>query len=351
MNGERPISDLSDEQIAAQARAALSQPRDYVISADLDGGLCALLLSNLCGWRLAGFYDSRRRLWLREGLRPLEPSLWYVDVFIKAHQINCIDQHVVAEDLQVAARLQALGTKLNPQIAFPRAFESPGVPERTYFEKYPFGTCHWLIWLLELIGLQVPEFGTAPLVDRPSPLDLALRADDAARSTVIKYQRNTHNWWGALRRTGARTFGQLADRANSMTAPEVEALAKQVKAMGTDVLGGGGSDFNFSEFMAQPDRQAAAQARIALDYLARAFGLNSIPMPTRLVALIADGAPREIVRSSAEATALLSPDDVFSYGFVSGPPLPKREEKENLSLTRWAEFPSLRWPIVAQPRP
>lgn len=120
----------------------------------------------------------------------------YIDLYVNNPDVICIDQHIIGYDETHNQRLAALQTKINPNLMRKdRTFRG------NYFHKYPFGTVHFLIALLEREGMQVElpmlgsSTGSAASQYNLAIGDILLRADDAMYSSLGKYKPNTEEWW------------------------------------------------------------------------------------------------------------------------------------------------------------
>lgn len=179
----------------------LFQKNPYiVINSDIDGMLSGMILQKYYGCRVIGFSNSWDCVWLDKDYeffvddainKPI-----YIDLYVTNPNVVCIEQHIIGYDDAHNSRIASSGTKINPNIMRKgRTFSGD------YFHKYPFGTVHFLIALMEKEGIQV-ELPLLHSITGPKAYDynltvgdILLRADDALFSSLGKYKANTEEWW------------------------------------------------------------------------------------------------------------------------------------------------------------
>lgn len=175
--------------------------KNIVINTDIDGFLSGMLLQKYYGCKVVGFSNSRESIWLTPEIESIFDPV-YIDIFINNQDTFCIDQHIVAYDDAHLNRLLKYGTKLNPNL---------NVQKRTYEtgfrKKYPFGTVHYLIALIEEEGNKIcfndlsKEYvvkGYDEVQYKVCPGQIILRADDALYSSLGPYSINAKEWWEQL---------------------------------------------------------------------------------------------------------------------------------------------------------
>ena len=163
--------------------------KQIVINTDLDGILSALIMCHYLNCEVVGFYNSKDKLVLKKGTKKDNPV--YVDIFTQNPNIVNIDQHIVSYDENHHNYLLNLGTKINPNLDNGKYFTS------FYYEKYPFGTVHYLISLLESKGVDV-QLDLNKKYGYISMADILFRADDTLNTTLHRYVDNSKNWWNWL---------------------------------------------------------------------------------------------------------------------------------------------------------
>lgn len=177
-----------------------NKTKDIIINADIDGFLSGMILQKYYGCNVVGFSNSWDCVWITPEYESSNNNALYKPVYIDLYVVNpdvvCIEQHIIGYDDAHNKRLSSLGTKINPNLMrIGRTFTGD------YFHKYPFGTVHFLIALLEREGVhvQLPSLeGITGQIAKNYNLtvgDILLRADDALFSSLGKYKSNTEEWW------------------------------------------------------------------------------------------------------------------------------------------------------------
>ena len=177
-----------------------SKRTDIIINTDIDGFLSGMILQKYFGCKVVGFSNSWDCVWIdpdfeRTTSDALKDAI-YIDLYVANPDVYCIDQHIIGYDDAHNARIASMQTKINPNIMrHGRSFKGD------YFHKYPFGTVHFLIALMEREGIHValpslqsmstPRTQTYQLTVG----DILLRADDALFSSLGKYKANAIEWW------------------------------------------------------------------------------------------------------------------------------------------------------------
>ncbi|NOY50930.1 MAG: hypothetical protein GXO88_10265 [Chlorobi bacterium] len=170
----------------------LERNQKCIINTDLDGILAALMLHNFLDWQIVGFCDSAENIWLdRYKCKTLKEAV-FIDMFVATKKTRCIDQHIVAFDEKANNKILRNPNKLNPNLLNTRCF----MPDSSYYTKYPFGTVHFIIALLENQGLDVELDLSKNVIGHIKLIDIFLRADDALlTSTFSNYVDNAEEWW------------------------------------------------------------------------------------------------------------------------------------------------------------
>lgn len=118
----------------------------------------------------------------------------YVDIFMPRSGTLTVDQHVISAEY---ARPGFGNEKINPHLMIEDRLANSG----TYYEKFPFSTCMFILAMLEREGIitekmgLMSEIGGSEHLD-PSVINLAdmvLRADGVLRN-VVDYTQNVVAW-------------------------------------------------------------------------------------------------------------------------------------------------------------
>lgn len=175
--------------------------RKCIINTDLDGILSGMILKNFLGWEIVGFSNCsgslEDELWLEDNNINIQDCV-FVDLPVCIDNIDAIDQHFVAADKEILDDLNNQKNKINPNLMSNKVYvDSYG--QKHYTEKYPFGTVHFIIAVLENMGIIPKEY----LIDFDKQLgsftepfelsDLILRADRVIGNTY-SYTTNCLNW-------------------------------------------------------------------------------------------------------------------------------------------------------------
>lgn len=181
-------------------REIFSKNKNIVINSDIDGMLSGMILQKYFGCKVVGFSNSWDCVWIEPTYEQATDdalnSPVYIDLYVTNPKVICIEQHIIGYDDAHNKRISDLNTKINPNIMrIGRTFSGD------YFHKYPFGTVHFLIALMEKEGIHVElpllhSVTTSKAFDYDLTVgDIILRADDALFSSLGKYKANTEEWW------------------------------------------------------------------------------------------------------------------------------------------------------------
>lgn len=208
--------------------------KNIVINSDIDGFLCGMVLQKYYGCKVVGFSNSRETVWLTPDVTDIDAPI-YIDLYVARPDVICIEQHIIAFDRTHHEEIKAFGTKINPNLERERTFV--GDMQSDYYHKYPFGTIHYLIALMEREGVKVelpnlgqpwnvkaydPKYGTV----KSCAGQIILRADDALYSTLSPYRENALDWWRWL--DPAKQYDSIQDFTHYISICEIE-KARQYK--------------------------------------------------------------------------------------------------------------------------
>ena len=168
--------------------------KPILINSDLDGIMSGLLLQKHLNCKVVGFTNSAETIWMQEDFTDFK-DVCFVDMFVANPEITCIDQHIVSVNEKHHNVLKGNQNKINPNLINPRFH----LPNSSYKLKYPFGTVHFIIALLEKEGIEIDTILTETNPHKLSCIDFILRADDTMKTTVdSKYMDNAKEWWNWL---------------------------------------------------------------------------------------------------------------------------------------------------------
>jgi hypothetical protein len=173
----------------------LLKNKPIIINTDLDGIISGLILSKYLNCRIVGFSNSAEKIWLEEPLAHDYKKACFVDMYVANPDTMTIDQHIVSVNAEHHNILIQNQNKINPNLLNKRCF----LPNQSYYMKYPFGTIHFIIALLEEVGIKLTDLNLYNTIQNLSFIDLILRSDDAMNTTVnSNYMINASEWWNWL---------------------------------------------------------------------------------------------------------------------------------------------------------
>lgn len=213
--------------------------RKCIVNADIDGVISGMLLQHFLNWKVVGYSSccglKDDDLWIEKG-NDIDDCV-FVDLPVILRKYAVIDQHFVATSENTITSYNSHNNKVNPNIMRKRVLTN----QDDYKRKYPFGTAHFVLAILENLGIINANY----LIDfnkRIGKFDLAdliLRADRVIGNTKY-YTSNCMDWaqW-MIRLGGVNTeilFNlvqkEYLDRVN--TEKEVENKLKELGCKGQD---------------------------------------------------------------------------------------------------------------------
>ena len=164
-----------------------------IINADIDGIIAGILLQNFLNWEVVGYSSCCGKpddeLWLYDDNENLNDCI-FVDLPVSIKNFSVIDQHFISINEEEVERYQSEGNKINPNVLRKRNFVN-----KDYTAKYPFGTAHFVLAVLENLGY-IPEGYIIDFFKKINDFDLAdlvLRADRVIGNTN-SYTPNCIDW-------------------------------------------------------------------------------------------------------------------------------------------------------------
>ena len=183
-----------------------------IVNADLDGALSGMLLQKFLNWKVIGYSSCcgkpNDELWLEKNNEKIEDCV-FVDLPVWAPEIATIDQHFVAFDKYSIEDYFKSNNKLNPNTIRNRVFKTD-TGRCEYTGKYPFGTVHFVMALLENLGLINDDyvFDFSKKIGNFDLADLILRADRVIGNTV-QYTPNCFDWCDWIMKIGKNNTKRL----------------------------------------------------------------------------------------------------------------------------------------------
>lgn len=170
----------------------LKNNKKIIINSDIDGVLSGLLLKQYAGCEIVGFSNSANKVWINPKKINSIYDAVYIDMYVPGAKVVCVDQHIIGVNASHNQIIANAGNKLNPNLLLSRSH----TPSAVYKNKYPLGTVHFIIALLEKEGVTIDLNLSKVVTDNITLIDLILRADDAMHTTVAtSFKENADTWW------------------------------------------------------------------------------------------------------------------------------------------------------------
>ncbi len=297
--------------------------RKCIVNADLDGVLSGMLLQRFLGWEIVGYSSCcgkyNDELWLKEGTENLRECV-FVDLPVCLADFSVIDQHFVAFDTDCLQRYEENSNKINPNIMRRLVFKNGGVNQ--YTDKYPFGTVHFILAVMENLKI-IPEafrFDFFKKIDNFDFADLFLRADRVVGNTC-SYTKNCFSWINWLCEIGGVNTKTLFEEV--VTKLYLRKISEKKVESKLASLGCIGLDGDCSNLLRSGDYN---RLNDYFNFLSASSGLQAAPVFTFYNFGKLKGEHYAVTYNNlANLKATCRAANVFSYAFVS---------KSVLSLTR-----------------
>ena len=290
--------------------------RKCIINADLDGLLSGMILHKFLGWDIVGFSSCSGQpddeLWLYNIKEDIEDCV-FVDLPVYLRKYSTIDQHFIAFDKDSIEKYKHDNNKVNPNIMRERVFKRmDGRSE--YTAKYPFGTIHFIIAVLENMGIidDTFSFDFRKKLDDFDLADLILRADRVVGNTVF-YTVNCLDWLKWLMAIGKNNtsllFNMVQNELLHRKSNESKVELKMIQ------LGCKGKDGDCSNMLRNKDYESLKKY---FNYLSYAMNMESIPVKEIIDFGKLSGMRYEINRNNFDFFKKESlKENVFSFAFVT----------------------------------
>lgn len=255
--------------------------RKCIINADLDGLISGMILNRFLDWEIVGFSSCCGRpddeLWLYDINEDITECV-FVDLPVCINSCSAVDQHFVAFDMDSVEHYNNDRNKANPNIIKKRVL-SDGFVGNQYTRKYPFGTVHFIIAVLEKMGIidDGYSFDFDKRIDDFELADLILRADRVIGNTVL-YTPNCNEWNNWLVAIGGKNTKRLFyeivrneminEHLNSRRLSEIK-VGQRMNDLGCKKDGDCSSLLRYKNY----DR-----LKVYFNYLAQALDMEPIPL-------------------------------------------------------------------------
>lgn len=297
-------------------RDLFANNKNIIINTDIDGFLCGMLLQKYFNCKVVGFSNSKKTIWVDSSVKSIYDPI-YIDLYVVNPDVTCIEQHIIGYDEEHNKQIASNPNKINPNLLRNKSFTVD------YPHKYPFGTVHFLIALMEKEGIDVDlpcmgivrEFNNIELVTS----ELILRADDALYSTQGPYRENAIDWWGWLtnysnRGRATKKLVQAVMDAGTKNASEIKnRTGRFFKSFGCD-----GIDGSFDN-ITQNDGTLIYKIDPYINMLSAYFDVK-LDVPHQLVTH--EGLFRRMQvmgRDKETLERITHMENLFSYAFIYGP--------------------------------
>lgn len=215
-----------------------------IINTDLDSLIAGMLLQQFLNWEVVGYSCCCGRpndeLWMHNKNDDYS-SCTFVDLPVFVKGISAIDQHFVDFDDDFIADYKNHKNKVNPNIIRNRVFNNK-YRRCEYTQKYPFGTAHFVLAVLENLGYILDDysFDFSKNLGKFDAGDLVLRADRVIGNTA-QYTPNCLDWAKWIIDVGGLNTKRLFDSViNDLTHRKVKEpfVETKLKELGCDGLDG-----------------------------------------------------------------------------------------------------------------
>lgn len=131
--------------------------KDCVISPDVDGMLCGLLMSHFLNWNIVGYYDGKQ-LAINRGINPNKCIFLDMEIFRKPVK-SCGHHMILFNKKQVPSSWKNFNNCLNPNLI--RGYDV----HHDFPQKYPFATIHLLLCIIGYsIKINIEKSAITPLL-------------------------------------------------------------------------------------------------------------------------------------------------------------------------------------------
>lgn len=161
----------------------IARNQSCILSPDVDGLLCGLLMSSFLNWKIVGFYDGKNLL-IGNNVSP--KNAIFLDMEILRKDIKSIGHHLNVHNINALpdGYEDAIRSCINPNLI--RKFDR----SHSFAKKYPLGTIHLLMYVL--------ENHQSNLVDVKKEGLASLFFADGVWKVLFKYTANVIDWFDFL---------------------------------------------------------------------------------------------------------------------------------------------------------
>ncbi len=307
----------------------LLRNKPIIINVDLDGILSGLLLKKYLNCEVVGFTNSAAFVWFNESLNIAYSDVCFVDIFIANPAVICIDQHIISVNKEHFEKLKLNSNKINPNLLNPRFH----LPNSSYRKKYPFGTVHFIIALLEKEGVDLSDLELHNSLNGISFMDALLRADDTMKTTVdSNYEKNASEWWSWLKEFSdeGKTISILKNYLDTLTPKNASSIKENIgevltnKPFYCDTTDGGMSNITADGFLTKNSKNY-------FQFLADLSNIEVFDLKASYKKYKGNSERMDLNKTQTKeliTSNTINNKRVFSYAFVKS-----NQKKENFSVT------------------
>ncbi|MFA5646807.1 MAG: hypothetical protein WC951_00740 [Bacteroidales bacterium] len=294
----------------------LIQNNKIIINSDIDGVISGLLLSNFCNCEVVGFSNSADKVWLDTSKCNSIYDGVYIDMFVPNESTITIDQHIIAINKEHIERIQNNPNKINPNIYNQRYL----LPTSSYYKKYPFGTCHYIISELCKHGINLSNIGYQNLYEELRFMDFLLRADNTMYTTVIAYKENAKEWWNWLYKTSGNSeiIMNIITYLNTLNPNVVNEIKRKLTDVFLNTYNCSSTDGGFKE-IADENGEIKYLVKEYINFISKLSKLNSFNFDLKLIEYKGEHIRTSLTASQQKELIQynqINGRDVFSYAIV-----------------------------------
>ena len=295
----------------------LNQNKKIIVNTDLDGILSALILHNILNCEVVGFCNSSNTVWIDKRKTLSIYDCVYIDMFVPLENVGCIDQHIISVNEKHQHNIKKLKNKFNPNLDNPRFH----LPDKSYYLKYPFGTIHYIIAVLESKGIKI-ELELNNQLENISLIDILLRADDAMQTSVSSnYVSNAKDWWQWMLKlsNNGSTIKAFTDYLSHLKTNEVALVKKSITQKLTSAPFNCVSPDGGYKSIANANGELNENVKLYINFLASLSKMKTFDLNLTLEPII--GKSKRISLNESQQVELIEKgtignEKIFSYAFV-----------------------------------
>jgi len=177
------MTKINYEEIIKKYPWIVEKKQKAILSPDIDGFLCGLLMSHYLDWDIVGFYNGKFLI-LKEGLSA--KNCVFLDMEILRKDICLIGHHMNLHNISEPPKsyYKVMSRCINPNCI--RGFDRA----HNFARKYPLGTIHLLIYILETKYPNLVKIKKRGLA--------SLFFADGVWKILFKYTNNVLDWFDYL---------------------------------------------------------------------------------------------------------------------------------------------------------